>query len=136
MTMDRHTEDVLVAAAGAARANAYAPYSGFAVGAAVVSADGQVFSGCNVENASYGLTVCAERHAVAAAVAAGARDLRGLAVVTPVSPPAPPCGACRQVLAEFGEMDVVLANPGGERGRTTLGALLPHAFGAGALDHD
>ncbi len=136
MTMDRRTEDALVAAAEAVRANAYAPYSGFAVGAAVVSADGRVFAGCNVENASYGLTVCAERHAVAAAVAAGARDLRGLAVVTPVSPAASPCGACRQVLAEFGEMDVVLANPGGERERTTLAALLPHAFGAGALDHD
>ena len=134
MTIDPEAEDSLVAAAQRVRDNAYAPYSGFAVGAALLTADGRVFTGCNVENASYGLTVCAERHAVAAAVAAGARDFRALALVTPSSPPASPCGACRQVLAEFGQLTLVLANPDGERHRTTLSELLPRAFRGDALD--
>lgn len=132
--MDRETEDRLVAAATAVRASAYAPYSGFAVGAALLTADGRIFTGCNVENASYGLSMCAERNAVAAAVATGARDFRGLALVTAVSPPSAPCGSCRQVLAEFGNPIVVLANPAGERERTTLDVLLPRAFRAADLN--
>jgi cytidine deaminase len=135
--MKRMTEqqiDQLVAAAEAARENAYAPYSGFAVGAAVMVDDGQVFAGCNVENASYGLGVCAERHAVAAAVAAGCRTILGLAVVTAASPPAAPCGACRQVLAEFGDYPVVLANPEGVREITSVSRLLPSAFDRETLE--
>jgi cytidine deaminase len=118
----------LVEAAFAARENAHAPYSGFTVGAAVLDADGNVHVGCNVENASYGLSVCAERHAIAAAVAAGQDRIEALAVVTDTDPPVSPCGACRQVLVEFGDFPVILANRGGERLQTTVGDLLPDAF--------
>jgi cytidine deaminase len=118
----------LVAAAAAARRRAHAPYSNFAVGAALLDSSGRVHVGCNVENASYGLTICAERNAVAAAVAAGASRFVAIAVVTDATPPASPCGACRQVLAEFGDMSVVLANPEGEQLRTSVSDLLPHAF--------
>jgi cytidine deaminase len=125
----------LVKAAIAVRENAYAPASGFAVGAAVLADDGRVFAGCNVENASYGLTVCAERAAVFAAVAAGVRQLRAVAVATDLDEPARPCGACRQVLAEFGpRMAIVLAGRGSVRRHTTLDRLLPEpfTFGGGA----
>ena len=120
--------DRLVEAAMSVRARARAPYSGFAVGAAVLGTDGCIHVGCNVENASYGLSVCAERHAVAAAVAAGTSVLSAIAVVTDSSPPASPCGACRQVLAEFGEFPVILANLAGARIVTSVGELLPYAF--------
>jgi len=120
----------LVKRARAVRARAHAPYSRFQVGAAVLDEKGRVHAGINVENASYGLTVCAERHAVAAAVAAGAKRIRAVAVVTPTSPPGSPCGACRQVLAEFAppEAPVLLASPGGAPEETTLGELLPRSF--------
>lgn len=124
----------LVAAARAAMANAHAPYSRFHVGAAIEAADGRVFAGCNVESASYGLTICAERMALGAAVAAGARALRRVVVTTEVDPPAAPCGACRQLLAEFGlETEVVAVGPAGER-RWTLRDLLPDAFTRGSLE--
>jgi cytidine deaminase len=122
----------LVSAARRVRGNAWAPYSKFSVGAAVLDDDGRVHVGCNVENASYGLTVCAERNAVAAAIAAGARRLIAVAVVTGAPEPASPCGACRQVLAEVADDEaVVLLAPA--RGpapieRWKLGALLPRAF--------
>lgn len=121
----------LVAAARAVRRRAHAPYSKFAVGAAVLDERGRVSVGCNLENASYGLTVCAERNAIAAAVAAGARRIRAVAVATGASPPASPCGACRQVIAELGgaETEVLIAGTTGAAQRTTLGALLPRAFG-------
>jgi cytidine deaminase len=118
----------LVTAAEAAREHAHAPYSNFAVGAAVIGGSGAVFAGCNVENASYGLSVCAERNAVAAAVAAGEKTLKAMAVVTGTSPPTTPCGACRQVLAEFGDFAILLANPEGERRITSVSGLLPEAF--------
>lgn len=126
--MDAESLNRLVEAAKAARLNAYAPYSGYSVGAALLAADDQVFVGCNVENASYGLSVCAERNAVATAVAAGVTDFRVLAVVTDSSPPAPPCGACRQVLAEFGDLDIVLANLAGVRRSTSIAELLKDPF--------
>jgi cytidine deaminase len=121
--------DPLVKAARAAQARAYAPYSNFRVGAALESDRGEVFVGCNVENASYGLTICAERAAVCAAVVAGARRLRRAVVVSDSDPPAAPCGACRQVLSEFGpELRVEAIGP--RRSATwTMAELLPAAFG-------
>jgi cytidine deaminase len=127
MRRDDHSE--LVRAARAARKRAYAPYSRFRVGAAVL-AGGAVHQGCNVENASYGLTVCAERNAVGAAALAGARRIDAVAVASGTIPPTPPCGACLQVLAELGGpgTPVLLAGPRGAPVRTTLGELLPRAF--------
>jgi cytidine deaminase len=122
--------DRLVAGARLAAARAYAPYSGYSVGAAVLAEDGREFVGGNVENAAYGATVCAERVATWTAVAAGVRRLLAVAVVTPTG--GTPCGCCRQVLAEFGGPDLVVlvAGPAGSWRATTLGALLPEAFGA------
>jgi cytidine deaminase len=124
----------LVAAARAARARAHAPYSRFRVGAAVRAA-GAVHAGCNVENASYGLTVCAERNAIGAAVLAGARRVEAVAVASGTSPATPPCGACLQVLAEFCGPDtpVLLAGPRGAPVRVSLGELLPRGFSAAYL---
>jgi cytidine deaminase len=114
--------------------HAHAPYSKFHVGAALEAADGRVFVGTNVESASYGLTICAERMALGAAVAAGARKFARIAVTTAVDPPAAPCGACRQLLAEFGlDLEVISAGPKSER-RWTLGELLPAAFTRESLD--
>lgn len=124
----------LIGRAREAMRNAWAPYSEFRVGAAIEASDGRVFVGCNVESASYGLTICAERMALGAAVAAGARSLRRVAVTTEVEPPAAPCGACRQLLAEFGlNLEVIAAGPTSER-RWTLAALLPDAFTKESLD--
>ena len=121
--------DSLLAAARSAQAQAYAPYSNFRVGAALEAADGTVFLGCNVENASYGLTICAERAAVFAAVSGGAKRFRRAVVVSDVDPPAAPCGACRQVLAEFG-LDLPIEGVGSKRTvRWRLSDLLPAAFG-------
>ena len=128
--MDAAARRRLVAAARAVRKRAYAPHSNFLVGAAVLDGRGRIHVGCNVENASFGLTICAERNAVAAAVAAGARRLRGVAVVTATRPPGTPCGACHQILAEFNtdNLPVLLAAPTGAVEETPLGALLPRAF--------
>jgi cytidine deaminase len=116
-------------AAEAARQRAHAPYSRFQVGAAILCDDGSVVSGCNVENASYGLTVCAERNAIGAMVL-GARTPKAVAIVVDSKVPTPPCGMCRQVLAEFGDagLEVRSRTPGGQEARWTLGELLPHAF--------
>jgi len=112
------------------RAFSYAPYSKFHVGSAICSSsDGQIFSGCNVENASYGLSLCAERSAVAVAVAQGHTRFSAIAVATATSPPSPPCGLCLQTLAEFErDMMVILVNPAGERVRVRLATLLPVRF--------
>src|SRR5918996_2832245 len=121
--------DSLISAARSVQARAYAPYSNFRVGAALESSDGTVFLGCNVENASYGLTICAERSAVFAAVSAGATRFRRAVVVSDVDPPAAPCGACRQVLAEFG-LDLPIEAVGSQRSMSwRLAELLPSAFG-------
>lgn len=120
----------LFEAAEAAQARAYAPYSKFPVGAAVLTEDGRVFPGCNVENASYGLGICAERNAIARAVADGASRITAVAIVANAARPTPPCGACRQVIAEFAApgTPVRYRSPGGEEGRYTIGELLPDAF--------
>jgi cytidine deaminase len=125
----------LIEAARAVRAHAHAPYSRYQVGAAVRAASGKIYVGANIENASYGLALCAERSAVAAAISAGEKEISAVAVVTATSPPAAPCGMCRQVLAEFGadDLPIALVNDAGERTDTTLGALLPHAFRSGDL---
>ncbi len=125
-------DDALVAKAWQARDRAYAPYSQFAVGAALLTTDGSVFVGCNVENLSYGLTICAERVAVGSAVAGGAREFVAMAVVADTSVPISPCGACRQVMAEFGVPRVILANRA-ERLAFSMDELLPRAS-AGILD--
>ncbi len=126
------SDDAWIEAAWLARDNAHAPYSEFQVGAALVAADGRVFTGCNVENISYGLTICAERVAIGAAVAAGVRNFQAIAVVADTREPVSPCGACRQVMAEFGIPRVILANRGG-RVEFSLDALLPRAS-TGILD--
>ena len=119
----------LIDAAIRVRERAYAPYSKFKVGAAVTM-DGQIFVGVNVESASYPLSVCAERNAIAAAIGAGAKKLERVAVCTDASPPSSPCGGCRQVLAEFGsdETIVIAVNPQGERREWRLAELLPDSF--------
>src|SRR5690606_24086992 len=113
-----------------ARENAYAPYSGFRVGAALLGESGTVYTGCNVENAAYPLTICAEQAAVARAVAEGERRFRAIAVASEEGEPCAPCGACRQVLFEFNpEMMVVMATEAGGRAVSPLRELLPRAFG-------
>ncbi len=120
--------DRLVEAARAAQQHAYCPYSKYRVGAAIETLDGEVFTGCNVESASYGLTVCAERSALFTAVGAGQRRFKRIVVVTDSSPPAAPCGACRQVLAEFAsELEVESVGPT-ESKRWRITDLLPDAF--------
>ena len=120
--------DRLVEAARAAQALAYCPYSKYRVGAALESSDGTVFVGSNVENASYGLTICAERSALVSAVSAGVRNFRRIVVASDSEPPAPPCGACRQVLAEFGmELEVESVGPKSSN-KWTMRELLPSGF--------
>ncbi len=135
--IDDERAAALLAAAREAAGRAYVPYSCFPVGAAALTADGTVVTGCNVENASYGLTVCAERVAVWAAAAAGHREVRAVAVVAPRARGTTPCGACRQVLNEFapggGELVVILEGETGPE-RTPLSALLPRSFGPRDLE--
>ena len=126
--------DALVAAALAVRENAHAPFSKFKVGAAVQDEAGRIFTGCNVENATYGLTVCAERVAIFKAISEGARKFVRVAVVADTDILTPPCGACRQILWEFcGDVEVVLANPRGKSETLRLGTLFPRAFDASFL---
>ncbi len=133
-TVSSETIERAVEAATNVRRRAYAPYSKFLVGAAVVDADGGIHIGCNVENASYGLTNCAERAAVAAATAAGRRDLVLCVVVTDTPIAASPCGACRQVLSECNPaMDVLCTTLQRHDAWHRVDALLPHAFGPDSL---
>lgn len=113
-----------------ARGKAYAPYSNFSVGAALLTKSGKIFHGCNIENASYGMTNCAERTAIFKAVSVGERDFEAMLVIADAKHPVSPCGACRQVLAEFcpPEMPVYLANMDGKIRQTTVKQLLPNAF--------
>lgn len=125
----------LILKAIAAREKAYAPYSGYKVGAALLTADGKIYEGCNIENAAYGLCMCAERTAVFKAVSAGERDFTAIAVATENG--GSPCGSCRQVLREFApNLTVIIADAAGEHRVTTLAALLPDSFGPEHLPSD
>lgn len=131
MTTDTIDWPSLKAAALDMRQRAYVPYSDYRVGAALLAADGTVFCGCNVENATYGATCCAERTAVFSAVAAGHTSFRAIAVATAGPEAGTPCGICRQVLAEFsgdGALEVVCFTPDGAAAHYILAELLPHAF--------
>lgn len=132
--MKRNDVSRLIAAAQAARANAYAPYSRFPVGAALLADDGSIHTGCNVENSSYGLSCCAERHAVAAAVSGGRRRFAAVAIAADSAAPVAPCGACRQVLSEFNpRMTVVMIARDGRTKTARLDRLLPYSFGPRSL---
>ncbi len=123
-----NTTKTLIDHALSAREKAYAPYSGYKVGAALLTADGKIYEGCNVENAAYGLCMCAERTAVFKAVSAGERDFTAIAVATENG--GSPCGSCRQVLREFApDLTVIITDAAGEHRVTTLAALLPDSFG-------
>jgi cytidine deaminase len=126
--------DALIAAAKQARENAHAPYSNFRVGAALRAKSGRIFTGCNVENATLGLTCCAERTAIFKAVSEGERGFEAIAVVADTETPTPPCGACRQIIWEFcGDVPVVMANLKGKVLNETMGSLLPRAFDSSFL---
>ncbi len=127
------TDASLMREAEAARGFAHAPYSRFQVGAALLAEDGSIQRGCNVENASYGATICAERTAIVAAVASGHRRFTAIAIAGPTGIALGPCGMCRQVLSEFsrdGALRVITRDAAGALRSTTIGALLPAAFGA------
>lgn len=122
--------EAMLSAARAASLRAYCPYSRFSVGAAILTEDDQIYSGCNVENASFGLTICAERNAIFQAIAAGARAIRAVVVYTPTQSPTAPCGACRQVINEFGPLAVIRSCcESHSRLDGTTESLLPAAFG-------
>jgi cytidine deaminase len=127
-------KEALIAAATQARKNAHAPFSKFQVGAAIEDDRGRVYTGCNVENATYGLTVCAERVAVFKAISEGARRFQCVAVVADTEKLTPPCGACRQILWEFcGDLEIIMANLNGASEAVRLGELFPRAFDASFL---
>lgn len=129
MTNSQTTWDVLIDAAWQAREHAYAPYSGFRVGAAVQCADGSIYGGCNIENVSYGLTNCAERTAMFQAVANGAKEFHRMVICADTTEPIAPCGACRQVMVELApQMEVLLINQEGKQIFTTVEKLMPYSF--------
>ena len=125
----RHSDQELIDAATAVRENAYAPFSDFRVGSALETDDGEVIAGCNVESASYGLTVCAERVAIWKAISQGKRKIKHIAVVADTEELTPPCGVCRQIIWEFGgDIPVILANLKGKVEVVQMRELLPRAF--------
>jgi cytidine deaminase len=126
MTTDPHS---LMALARRAAEQAYAPYSNFHVGAALVAADGRVFTGANVENSAFGATICAEGNAISTAVAAGVREIEAVAVAGPDAAECYPCGNCRQLMREFGVSRVIVQDPGGGHREHSLDEILPHSFG-------
>ena len=127
-------ESQWIEAAKAAREFAHAPFSNFKVGAALHTRSGKIFTGCNVENASYGLTICAERTAIVKAISEGEKEFDAITVVTDTEKLTPPCGACRQFIWEFcGDIPVIMANLKGEVRRDRSGALLPYAFDSSFL---
>ncbi len=129
MAVSEETWTRLIDAALAASRNAHAPYSGFHVGAALLTTDDEIIVGCNVENATFGATVCAERTALGTAVVRGIHDFVALAVITPADHPVAPCGICRQVLAEFcDDLPILMVTESGQRLHVTLEELLPHRF--------
>lgn len=131
---DENNETRLVEAAIAARERAFAPYSKFKVGAALETADGRIYTGCNVESASYGLSMCAERVAIWTAVAAGERDFKSITVAADTETLTPPCGACRQVIWEFcRDVPVIMVNLHGRSQTVRMSELLPDAFDADFL---
>ena len=130
ITERSESEQRLVEAAAHARSFSYSPYSHFAVGAAVMTSDGEIYSGCNIENQAYSVTNCAERTAIFNAVSEGHDDITLLAVIADTPAPTAPCGACRQVIAEFGIPNIIMANTMGDVKVVTIDELLPAAFGA------
>jgi cytidine deaminase len=132
----RPGDDELLERAKEARAMAHAPYSGFEVGAALVASDGRVFTGCNIENSTYGLTMCAERVAIFKAVSEGASEIRKIAVVADYANPTPPCGCCRQMIWEFAtdDAEVILANLSGDVQKFAIKELFPEAFDSRFLE--
>jgi cytidine deaminase len=129
VSLMKHSEEELIAEAEKARENAYAPYSNFKVGAAVESDNGDIYIGCNVESASYGLTVCAERVAIWKGISRGEKHFKRIAVVVDTEEPTPPCGTCRQIIWEFcGDVPVILANLHGKKEVVMMSELLPRAF--------
>ena len=123
------TDEELIDIARQYRKHSYSPYSRFKVGAAVLTAGGKIYGGCNIENSSYGLTVCAERTAIFKAVSEGEREFEALAVIAGTEGPCSPCGACRQVMADFRSPRIIMANLRGEVKTASLAELLPFAFG-------
>ena len=129
------TDEELIEAARRAREHALASFSHFKVGAALETADGQIITGCNIENATYGLTICAERVAIFKAISEGHRAFTRIAVVADTTAPTPPCGACRQILWEFaGDIEVIVANTMRETARFKLRDLFPHPFDSRLLN--
>ena len=130
-----HEGQALRERASAAMERAYAPYSSFRVGAALLASDGSITEGCNVENAAYPVGICAERAALAGAIARGVRAFRAITIVTSAEEPTPPCGMCRQALIEFSpELEIVSVTREGKEARWMLADLLPHAFTPQSLD--
>ena len=130
MSNSRITAEELIELASQARQFSYSPYSLFRVGAAVECSDGRIFTGCNVENASYGLTMCAERVALGKAISEGAREFTRIAVIADAKAPVPPCGACRQVISELcgAQVEVVMSDLNGRIETHTISQLLPEPF--------
>lgn len=130
----KHTENDLIEAAAAVREKAFAPFSGFRVGAAALGDDGVIYTGCNVESATYGLTMCAERNAIFKGISEGAKQFTAIVVVTDTDVLTPPCGSCRQIIWEFsGDIPVTLANLNGKSETLMMNHLLPHAFDSSFL---